>query len=81
MPNVIPKPFKKDSISLAAHGKEWQTLAHDQIELGDIVRDHGLVIEREWDTRWGVVKLKFQSGEVLPSKQPYPEYVVFTRKR
>lgn len=87
MPNVIPKPFKKDSIAISGtHGKSWQVLPLDKAEPGDMVLDHGLVVKVEHASDpANAIKVKFQSGEVIVETRdsfwPYPEYSIFTRKR
>lgn len=44
MAKKLPTPFSKPSISLAVHGKAWQTdVLFENIEVGDIIKEAGAV--------------------------------------
>jgi hypothetical protein len=44
----IPKPFKRPGIDLSTtRKKEWREVEAQDIEVGDLVRDRGLVVKAE----------------------------------
>lgn len=64
MPNKLPTPFSKPSISLATHGKAWKDIEAYKLRVGDIVRDHGAV-ETTGPSGVADTTVKFLSGEVV----------------
>jgi hypothetical protein len=47
MRRVIPVPFQRPRINAGSHGKAWQYVSADEIVIGDLIPDVGLVEHRE----------------------------------
>lgn len=43
----LPKPFRRNSINLTRHGRQWRTVRADELVDGDRVQGRGLVSGRE----------------------------------
>lgn len=62
---MIPKPFKRSSVTLStgAPRRSWVSVHASVLSTGDIVQDKGMV---ETHTRTGpLVKIEYVSGEVV----------------
>lgn len=61
----IPKPFSRPSIDLSYHGKEWQMVTWEDVEVGDLIDGHGGLVAKEYtDPAAKTYRFEFVSGDV-----------------
>lgn len=59
-----PAPFKRPSIDIGKHGREWKEVMVCDLEIGDIVAGKGLVVDVRYVPGSADVELTFSNGEV-----------------
>jgi hypothetical protein len=52
---VIPAPFRRPSINITHHGRQWMPCRAELVEVGDTVPDVGRVVHRELVNRYETI--------------------------
>jgi len=52
---------RRQSVSVSGHGKSWQTISAEQVVVGDVWQDHGLV--RSIEDAYDSIHLQIRAGD------------------
>jgi hypothetical protein len=72
-------PFQRDAIDLGRHGRTWQTLVAEDLRVGDIIRDRGLVESIEDRSEVEEIDVKLVMGDCITYKLT-DNVVAFSKK-